>query len=170
MRKFFIVTLAVFSLFFMVVSCQHKSKPVIDKSIENIKPEGTEFRQDGALNFLDSNKKLISSIAIEIAETDLARAQGLMYREKMDADKGMLFIMEREEPQNFWMKNTILPLDIIYVSEAMKIVNISPDAVPYSEAQIPSEAPAKYVVEVNAGYAKQHNLKKGDIISFERNR
>jgi uncharacterized membrane protein (UPF0127 family) len=85
----------------------------------------------------------------------------------MDLKNGMLFIFEDEDYRAFWMKNTHLSLDIIYVNGQQHIVSIASHAVPFSEESLPSAAPAKYVVEVNAGFCEQFSIKPGDSIAFK---
>lgn len=133
--------------------------------IKNI-PE-PQFKKEGELEFVGkNNKELIRKIDIELAENDDERMQGLMYRRSMDDSKGMLFIFQREEPQSFWMKNTVIPLDIMYVNSKMEIVKIFKNTVPFSEKSLPSEKPATYVVEVAGGYSDKYGIKEGDLISF----
>jgi len=125
------------------------------------------FRKDGELRFLNGkSNKLINAIEIEVADNYTEREQGLMYRDTMAENNGMLFLMETEEPQTFWMKNTIISLDILYADAEKRIVSISKNCKPYSLDQIPSAKPALYVVEVNAGYTSKYNIKAGDVISF----
>jgi uncharacterized protein len=138
--------------------------PMNTESVEASKPV---FRKDGELRFLKSkDNTIISTLNIEVADDDAERAQGLMYREAMNENDGMLFLMGAEEIQNFWMKNTILPLDILYVNSERRIVSIHANCKPYSLENINSDKPAQYVVEVNAGYAEKHGIKIGDLISF----
>ena len=80
----------------------------------------------------------------------------------------MLFIFPNEEYRSFWMANTPLSLDIIFVNSAREIVTIQRDAVPFSEESVPSTKPATYVVEVNAGYADRHGLAEGDRVQWSR--
>lgn len=101
----------------------------------------------------------------EIAATDSQRAKGLMFRKQMSATTGMLFIFESEGERYFWMKNTPLPLDIIYIASDGTIVSIAADTTPFSESVIPSGAPAKYALELNAGTAVRLGIKAGDIVS-----
>jgi len=137
---------------------------IIEQPVKPVKPV---FRKDGELRFLKSgNNEIISTIEIEVASNDAQREQGLMYRDTMAGNEGMLFMMGTEEMQSFWMKNTIIPLDILYVDSERRIVSIHKNCNPYSLEQILSEKPALYVVEVNAGYADKHNIKTGDFISF----
>lgn len=125
------------------------------------------FRKDGELRFLHhKTRKVIADAAIEVALTPAAQEQGLMYRKSMPDSSGMLFVFDISEPLAFWMRNTIIPLDIIYADSAKQIVKIISNAVPYSEKQLLSVKPAMYVVEMNAGFAKKHGLREGDFIDF----
>lgn len=137
---------------------------VIEQPAENSKPS---FRKDGELRFLKrkSNEE-IARINIEVADNEAEKEQGLMYRESMAEDNGMLFLMGTEEIQTFWMKNTIISLDILYVDSERRIISIHENCTPYSLDHIPSLKPALYVVEVNAGYTAKHGIKVGDLISF----
>lgn len=128
-----------------------------------------EFRHDGELTFQTEDGKFISQIEIEIADDMVERAVGLMYREEMKETQGMLFIFPNEEYQSFWMKNTVLPLDIVFVNKKNKIVTIHHNTTPFSETSYPSTEPAIYVVEVNAGYMERHGIKEGDKISWRLN-
>ena len=124
------------------------------------------FVKEGELSFEHANGQKIEEIDIEIANTPAEQQQGLMYRPAMPDTVGMLFIFDREEPQAFWMKNTILSLDIIYVGADKRIVSIQKNAKPYSETSLPSEGDAQFVVEVNAGYCDKHGIGKGDKVVF----
>lgn len=135
--------------------------------IETIIP-GTTFEHEGNLIF-QYGDSATTEIKIEIAETEGAITQGLMHRKSMAFDKGMLFIFPNSETRSFWMKNTIIPLDIIYINEAKEIVSIRDHTTPYSTTSIPSDdKEAKYVVEVNAGFAGKFGLKEGDKMDFSR--
>lgn len=120
-----------------------------------LRTETLEIASDGTVN----------QFTVEVAETDRQRAKGLMFRETMAADHGMLFIFEGEGERYFWMKNTPLPLDIIYISRAGAIVSIAADTTPYSEKVIPSNGAAKYVLELNAGTAQKLGISAGDTVS-----
>ncbi len=103
---------------------------------------------------------------IEVADTDELRARGLMFRREMASDQGMLFIHDDMAPIAYWMKNTYIPLDILYFDEKKKLVSAQLNVPPCGEqAQCPvypSAGPAKYVLEINAGLAEQLKLKAGD--------
>ncbi|AFN74709.1 secreted protein containing DUF192 [Melioribacter roseus P3M-2] len=126
------------------------------------------FVKEGELSFVNNKDEQIVKIDVEIADDDIQRATGLMYREYMAENQGMLFIFPHESPQSFWMKNTILPLDIIFVDAGGNIVKIHKYTTPYSETSYQSGKPAKYVVEVNAGFADKYGIREGDRIVWRR--
>ena len=128
-----------------------------------------QFRAEGRLHFIDSDGDTLRSILIEIAEEDRERIQGLMYRSALSDDQGMLFIFEEEEEQSFWMKNTRIPLDILYVNSDLQIVSLYKQTQPYSTSPIPSFRPAIYVVEVRGGFCDQYGITEGNRIAYIRN-
>ena len=98
--------------------------------------------------------------AVEVADDNEERARGLMFRDELPADRGMLFVHDREEPLAYWMKNTKIPLDILYFDAQQRDVppcTLGDGCPPY-----PSQAPARYVLELNAGQAEQLKLQVGD--------
>jgi uncharacterized membrane protein (UPF0127 family) len=99
---------------------------------------------------------------IEIARTPAEMERGLMYRERLDADRGMLFLYEQDRQVAFWMKNTLIPLDLIFADAAGRIVGIAERAVPLSTQLIPSPEPVRAVLEVNGGTAERLHIKIGD--------
>jgi len=128
-----------------------------------------EFKKEGQLSFFENhNNQLNKTIDIEISEGDYETALGLMYRYSMSDSAGMLFIMEKEEPKSFWMKDTYISLDIIYLNRNLEIVTIQKYTQPLSEQSIPSYKKAKYVIEVNAGFCDKLNIEEGDTVSYER--
>ncbi len=106
------------------------------------------------------------AFSVELAVTPQQRARGLMFREEMAPDAGMIFLFDREAPRAFWMKNTYLPLDILFIDRAGRIVSIARDTVPLSETPIPSDAPAMAVLELNAGTAAALDIAPGDRVVF----
>jgi len=100
----------------------------------------------------------------EIAADDRERAIGLMFREEMAEDRGMLFLFGGESERHFWMKNTPLPLDIIFIAADGTIVSIAEDTTPFSESVIPSNGPAKFVFEVNSGVTEKLGIAAGDRV------
>jgi uncharacterized membrane protein (UPF0127 family) len=102
--------------------------------------------------------------AVEVMRTPEQLSRGLMFRRYMPDDRGMLFDFKTEQPVQFWMKNTYLPLDMIFVSKAGKIVSIAENTEPLSEKLVPSGAPVGSVLEVNAGTAARIHAKPGDTL------
>ncbi len=104
------------------------------------------------------------SFQSEIADTPAHRSQGLMRRPLMDADRGMLFDNGVDREMNMWMKNTILALDMIFITKDGTVARIAKNTVPFSQTIIPSGVPVRGVLEVNAGTADRINLKPGDKV------
>jgi uncharacterized membrane protein (UPF0127 family) len=107
---------------------------------------------------------------VELATNDDTRARGLMFRDQMPDDHGMLFIHEREELQAYWMKNTKIALDILYFDAQRRLVSQQRDVPPCSAGDrcppYPSSEPARYVLELNAGQAEKMALKDGTELKF----
>lgn len=106
---------------------------------------------------------------MEIAKTTKEIKSGLMHRESLDSDKGMLFVYEEEKPHSFWMKNTLIPLDIIWLNKNKNIVHINKNTQPCYKDPCPSLYPnqnASYVIEINASISDKLRLKVGDIVRF----
>ena len=101
---------------------------------------------------------------VEVMRTDADRAQGLMFRRFLPPDRGMLFDFEAEQPVMMWMKNTILPLDMVFIGADGRIVNIAESTEPMSERTIPSQGPVIAVLGLNAGAAARAGLKTGDAV------
>ncbi len=111
------------------------------------------------------------SFAVELADDDNSRALGLMYRKQMDDGEGMLFIFPDSQMRAFWMKNTLIPLDILYFDANKKIVSISENTPPCKNTSsrcpnYPSKKPTKYVLEINAGLSEKYGFKAGDEIEI----
>lgn len=103
----------------------------------------------------------VHSYRIEVADTYDSRAQGLMHRTDLAPDQGMLFVYERASQVAFWMKNTPLPLDIIFINRRGVVCSIAADTTPYSLENIPSKCAAQTVLEVNAGQAAADGVRVG---------
>ncbi|MFN4144731.1 MAG: DUF192 domain-containing protein [Runella sp.] len=121
--------------------------------------------KEGEVVFFRNGQRL-RKIDVEIAENPDEQAKGLMFRPYLADSVGMLFIFPQAAPQSFWMKNTMIPLDIIYADQNKKIVSIQKNAKPYSEENLPSLADAQYVVEVVGGYCDKYDIRVGDYIAF----
>ncbi len=107
-------------------------------------------------------------VKAEVVTSNQARQLGLMYRRDLPQDRGMLFVFPGEQPRSFWMKNTYIELDIIYISKDRKVVSVSKRARPLTTTKRHSEGPAKYVLEVGGGLADEWGLKPGaEFVSDE---
>jgi uncharacterized membrane protein (UPF0127 family) len=124
------------------------------------------FKKEGGLVIADSAGTPKIRIDIEIADTDFDRQLGLMMRKSMEENQGMLFIFPAEEIQSFWMRNTFIPLDMLFINTDKKIITIRKNTQPLSDNNYTSTAPAQYVLEVNAGFTDKYNIREGDKISF----
>ncbi len=125
------------------------------------------FVKEGELVFLHPETRLEKKrFDIEIADSDQTRMQGLMFRKRMEEAHAMLFIFPQAELQSFWMKNTHISLDIIYVNEKKEVVSIQKNTIPFSEQGLPSYYPAQFVVEVNAGLADAYGIREGDLVAW----
>ncbi len=125
------------------------------------------FTKEGELQlFKAENDSIITSLDIEIADDDYQTETGLMYRQSMTQNQAMLFVFKNMQPRSFYMKNTQIPLDIIYFNAEKEIVSIQKNAKPLDETSLPSQAASQYVLEVNAGLSDKWKLEKGDKFSF----
>lgn len=108
------------------------------------------------------------TFVVEVADTEGERATGLMFREQMAANHGMLFDFGKLEPIAMWMRNTPLPLDMIFIQPDGTVLRIAKDTVPFSTDIITSGGPVSHVLEVNAGIANQIGLEAGDKVIHDR--
>lgn len=131
-------------------------------------PATFSFTKDGELTFTNPDGTAITTIDIEIAASADERTVGLMYRDTLAMSQGMLFIFPIEEIQSFWMKNTSIPLDMLYVNARNEIVTIHQNTVPFTTESYSSRVPVLFVVEVPAGFVSRHGLQTGDKIRWER--
>jgi uncharacterized membrane protein (UPF0127 family) len=104
---------------------------------------------------------------VEIADTPAKRELGLQYRRELAADHGMLFVFPEEKEQSFWMKNTPIPLDLIFISKSRRIVGIVEEAVPFSLDSRSVRAPSQFVLEINGRLSRRFGIKAGDAVRFE---
>jgi uncharacterized membrane protein (UPF0127 family) len=102
---------------------------------------------------------------VEVAVNDAERARGLMFRRELAADAGMLFDFNVTQPVSMWMKNTLLPLDMLFVAEDGRVVNIAERTIPGSLTPIPSEEPVRFVIELAGGTAARLRLRAGDRVT-----
>ncbi|MBE0636894.1 MAG: DUF192 domain-containing protein [Bacteroidales bacterium] len=168
-RMMMIMLLFLIPLAFLLVFAIEILNPTnadVSESIRQV-PNEIQFRVDGQLSFYTAGGDSITTISIEIAETPQSREKGLMFRYLVPDTMGMLFIYHEEQYQGYWMKNTHVPLDILYANKDFGIVSIYENTKPESEEILPSGDKAKYVIEVAGGFVKKHGIKRGDKFSFQ---
>jgi len=125
------------------------------------------FDKEGTLSVLQSSDTLVT-VNIEIADTDSARTRGLMQRTSLPDLSGMLFLFPNEQPRSFWMANTPLSLDILFVNADSQIVSIAKYTTPFSQDNVRSGDPAQYVLEMPAGFADSYGILEGDRLTWRR--
>jgi uncharacterized membrane protein (UPF0127 family) len=116
---------------------------------------------------IQTQEKRELAFQVEVADTPAKRELGLQYRRDLGADRGMIFLFPRESHHSFWMKNTPIPLDMIFINRDRKIVGIVERAVPFSTDSRSVPAASQFVLEINGGLAGRYGVKVGDSISFQ---
>jgi uncharacterized membrane protein (UPF0127 family) len=106
------------------------------------------------------------SVEVELARTPAETSRGLMYREKLAPDRGMLFLFEDEVPRTFWMKNTLVPLDIIFITAARRVLGVAENAEPLTTSPRSVPGISQYVLEVVGGFAQAHGVGPGTTVEF----
>ncbi|MCL2063431.1 MAG: DUF192 domain-containing protein [Candidatus Cloacimonetes bacterium] len=159
MQEFYNIKILVSCIFclFLIISCSNKN---------NTKKE-ILFNKQGIVTIINSQQDEII-FDVELAEDIWQRSQGLMFRYRLESNQGMFFIFDFTDYQSFWMRNTYLSLDMIFIDENFLIVDIHENAFPLSEDAIISSHPAMYVLEVLGGTSKKKGINVGDSVVFRR--
>jgi uncharacterized membrane protein (UPF0127 family) len=157
--QFRVLSLVLISFFFN--QCQQSNQ-------NQVREQKVLFKNEGKLSILNNEKKILAEFKIEIADSPYERQTGLMYRDKLEKQHGMLFVFENSELRGFYMKNTLIPLDLIFIDEYYEIIHIHSKATPYETASISSQLPAKYVFEINGGLSEQIGIQKGMKIKYSK--
>lgn len=164
MKKILISASLVFSILTF-----YNCKDSVNSENKSLTKEIT-FTKEGQLTLLKAeNDSIISTLDIEIADDEYSTQTGLMYRHSMAENQGMLFVFNDSRQRSFYMKNTEIPLDIIYLNSDKEIVSFQKNAKSFDETSLPSEAASQYVLEINAGLSDKWKLEKGDKIQFTKN-
>ena len=127
-----------------------------------------EFRQDGTLNISNPMGTVKATFSIEIVEKEEELMRGLKFRDQLGENQGMLFIFEFPDIYEFWMQDTYLPLDMLFIASDGTINYIYENTVPFSEERITPNFTHKFVLEVNAGTVKKYNIQTGDKVTWKR--
>lgn len=150
--------IAILAVFIPVcISCGNNDTPEreTERSSRTITPTHTV----GILS--EDRQERVAEVNVALAQTESERNMGLMEVYDMPFDTGMYFIFDDERERSFWMVNTPLPLDILYMDSNDQIIRIHTNTTPYSDRQIRSGSPAQYVLEVNAGFVSEHDIREG---------
>jgi len=143
-----------------LVSCKTDSKKVVT-------PIKIEFKKEGELTVIKAGSDSIkATFDIEIADDDYQRETGLMHRQTMEDHQAMLFVFPEEDYRSFYMKNTYITLDIIYLDKDGEIVSFQYDAKPLDETSLPSNIPAQYVLEIKAGLSEKFDIQIDDKVTY----
>ncbi len=146
----------------MVYSCKK------DRSQSEEEHLSYPFKKEGMLSLWDAQGNAIKTIEIEIADNDTETRRGLMDRDSMREDRGMLFISDENRVQGFYMKNTRFPLDLVYISPDSLVVDIQ-QGEPFNQSTIPSDTVSQYVLELNKGMAQKWGIKEGETkVSWQK--
>lgn len=160
---FFLYLSLILTSFLSVNSCgngDQQNEQLIDEN-------GRELEFTSEVSFIRSEGDTVSTVEVAVADDNRSRSEGLMNVNELPENSGMLFIFSNDQARSFWMANTPLSLDIIFVNSNMEIVRIHRNTQPYSQESIQSEAPARFVVEVNTGYTLEHDIQEGMSIYIE---
>lgn len=157
----FYIILSVFAMAFISACARHDTKTSTHK-------KEAPIRLDGRLNFVNLDGSVLSSIFIEIADTAQAQSKGLMKREALGHGYGMLFVFEKIKVRRFRMRNTRIPLDIIFLDENGCISHIVHNAAAMSTQLYQSSEPIKYAVEVQGGFSKRFMINENTCIEWQR--
>ncbi|WP_299678590.1 DUF192 domain-containing protein [uncultured Dokdonia sp.] len=161
MKTFLKITFILFASI-AVYSCKESKKDTIITETEFV------FTKEGTLTLTKADGSLIKTIDVEFAEDDYERETGLMHRSSMKPLQGMLFIQDIERVQNFYMKNTLIPLDLIFIDSNKKVVSFAENAKPLDLTSLSSQVPAKYVLEINGGLSEEWIIEIGDTVDWTR--
>ncbi len=135
----------------------------------NLDTTPVAFTKEGELRILEgASDSVLVALDIEISSTDYEIQTGLMYRQDMEDRQAMLFVFPEAAPHSFYMKNTLIPLDILFIDEALEIVHIHRNAAPLDESGIPSGGAVQYVLEVKAGMSERWGISEGDRIEYKK--
>ena len=143
----------------LCISCKENNK-ILTKEIT--------FSNDGSITvYKQDTETAIKTFTVETAIGEYETQTGLMYRKELPRDCGMLFMFEDEEPRSFYMKNTEIELDILYIDASKKIVKIYRKAKPFDPSSLPSNTPVKYVLELGGAVSSSYGIIEGDRVEWQ---
>ena len=165
-----IAVLAILTLCSACASCSPGGSP----SANEPKPASSDGATGSAAPVqLDASVELFPMgrapvlVSVELARTPAERSRGLMYRKHLDAEAGMLFLFEEPQQLTFWMRNTYVPLDMIFIESSLRVLGVVENAEPLTETSRSVPGQSQYVLEVNAGFSREHGIGPGTMVRFE---
>lgn len=158
MKVYYLILLLLFG-----ASCTEKKQ---DPAQSSTVPKGRQLNYERNVQFLQLNGEVLTEIMVAVGDSEQERNMGLMDVYNMPKDRGMLFIFDRMAPLSFWMANTPLSLDILFLDADKKIVTIHSNTPPFSEQHFESTGMAMYAIEVNAGFCLQYDIRVGMRVAF----
>lgn len=161
------IALVAFLLVKVLPAFKTKTKTHVSSKVK-LNNAAEDYSQ-GSAWFISETGDTLANVDVEISDTDYKITKGLMDRSQMRENQGMLFVFNNMEKRSFWMKNTKIPLDIIYITQEGLIDSYYQSTTPYSVEPLPSSGAAQYVLEVNGGYMERHQLRKGTKFIYNRN-
>lgn len=169
MQKQSVVTVAAIAVLVLALAglvcftqLRHDNSPAAAPAAAN----GTTVLQTGTVDLFSGNGSEVP-IYVELAVTDDEQEHGLMNRTSMAEDAGMLFVWSNDVQYDFWMENTLIPLDMIFIGSNLSVVDIHENAVPLSTEYISSSRPYRYVLEVNGGLCQADDISTGDRVQLD---
>ena len=143
--------------------------PLLFLLLATLLSSGSSWASGTSITFLGEGGKKLCSFRVELANTPEQQEKGLMFRRSLRRDAGMLFIFDSDQLRFFWMKNTYIPLDLVFITSKLEVASIFRHAKPFDETTIPSTLPARYVLEINAGEADRCRIGVGSKVQIRRN-
>jgi len=153
-------------LLFASAACAIVSLPACKSDGQKAAPAATASAPASARVAIDTGERKVV-FRVEVALTPEEHARGLMYRTRLAADAGMVFVFQEPEIQRFWMKNTLIPLDMIFIGADNRIVGVVENAAPETEDERRVGAPSQYVLEIGGGLAARLGIHAGERVDFQ---
>ncbi|MBN2731813.1 MAG: DUF192 domain-containing protein [Balneolaceae bacterium] len=150
----------------LISACSGRQTKSDTKSTKNTNDRGTTLTYSDTLSFVSQGGDTLTTINVAVADEPKERNEGLMNVNYLPPDNGMLFLFDQQQELSFWMANTPLSLDIIFVNADKEIVRIHRSTQPYSEQNFTSGEPALYAVETNGGFSVSHDIQEGMKVVF----
>lgn len=155
-------------LCFALAGCPAKSSPGEARQSDTLPANQSEKETDASVRAVFSPPGAEPvTVRVELAITPEQRERGLMFRKHMEEDAGMLFVFEESEQLRFWMRNTYIPLDMIFIEPSLRVLGIVENAEPMTDTSRWVPGQSQYVVEVNAGFSRRHGLAQGTVVRFD---